>query len=596
MNNDYAVESQYETESDSDLDLPTVPSRGRASVKKDAWHLSQGKKNKSTEMFGGSTDNSELEDFVEDRARDDTRRDFDLSTYGENANVQVKSLNPVTSKGRAGLAPVPKIVESLLPSTCPTNQDSLSDESGDEMTEDENLEVNLADYKFIMNQEIISRGSNLELRSYETLITSRSANLNVRRSNYDEDTSEGDISDMADADRKPRRKTAKKAMMGKSPNLDSGNDSTDASDIEVSMRDYYTIRHENDCGDRQGRRLSLSEALNSIKFNPRFAHSVLRSLSPGPDTDEESICSDTERPKKAASKATWFHQRQLSSSDSEDDEDLTHCSDLNVTMKDYYAIRHQTAPRSDGMNEFILEMNSVESRIVVNDEDRDYREDSEYNDDTDDTEDENFELSNADDMRPLKVTHRRSAARSRRGQKKLSIPDTDQEDISCAEADLMTVDEFLHAFRNDYDMMASGNEPAVTQVRSTRNASIVDEDNGREEEHSENETLSVTRNEDGDGDTDNEDEASVNDTEMERLHSDTMTVEDLVPRARPLRLQESAEIRMVERDGLVGSVGIIVSNPMSPTADNVFGIRFMPPQPRERGNRQLAHYLLNFFL
>lgn len=586
MSGELDISSQYDsesTESGSELELPDIPARGRVKVKKDSWHLSQGRK--SQEKFGGSTDNSDLEDFVEDRPMMRSGNEFDLSKYGENATVQVKSLNPVKSKSRVGQANVPRIVESLLPNGMISEGDT--DESED--TENENLDVDFKDFKYIIHEEITSREKPLELRSYETLVTSRSANLHARKTKYEDDTSEGELSDMADSAKKPKKKSTKSKA---SKDYDSGNDSTDASDIEVSMRDYYTIRHENDI-ERHERRLSLTEALNAIKFNPnfKFAHAMRRSSSPGPATDEESLNSDN---------GTRDKKRAIEYASSESEDEVTCCSELNVTMKDYYAIRHQTATKSDGMNEFILEMNTVESRILVNDEERENKEDSEYYDTEDETvdmtrkynasqaakpkkkvavlrksrksedpptEDEDFNMTEAEDRKPPRAHHIKKKS-SRKPQKKLSLPDTDQEDVSCTENDLMTVDEFLYAFRNDYDMMKSGNEPAVTAMRSTQTVPSLQVD----EYVSENETLSMSKNDDH---SDSDD--SVNLTEMEHHHSVTMTLEDLVPRVRPNQLGENAEIRMVERDGLEGSVGIIVSNPMSPTSDNVFGIRFGAP-------------------
>lgn len=541
--NDY--ESEYATESDSDLSLPDIV-RARPSGKgpKHAWTLAQ------EEQYGGSTDNSDLEGYVEDLVIG--KKNTEMPAM-DNATVWFKSTD---SKVKGRRISVPRI--TLDDQDSIAKNGTMDDDDGwkSDTTTNEDLALNLSDYRFIMKEEVLVQHPELQLKSYESLVRAKCTNYSTSTSSRNEtiknneggsETSEGDVSDM---DVQPKKKCQK--TKAKRCDRDSGNDSTDDSDVEVSMKDYYAIRHQNDV-DRLHRRLSLQEALQTIQFRPKFQDTFgLQAHNSGPDTDEESVDSEGE------------------SGDASDDD--TEHSDVKVTMKDYYMIRKETTPKDAGMNEFILQMNPVESNVHMNSSQASPREEDV---DTDDEEmvitfdEDNASLDFKARMDEQLLSQKNTASRKcPPGQQKLKKVvrrrnlrpvkaegnDTEDEEFPCTESDIMSLKDFVYSCRTNFDMMAQGVEPTYSKIKSNPSVECQASENP-----SEDDSLSDS-------------ESYSHGTENEQVRDNSASLVDVVPNRRPGNIPV---IRIVELEGLEGPVGIICDDPRSPTTDNVFGVQFL---------------------
>ena len=145
----------------------------------------------------------------------------------------------------------------------------------------------------------------------------------------------------------------------------------------------------------------------------------------------------------------------------------------------------------------------------------------------------------------------------------------------------MTLEEFTHAHRNDFDLYqaSSGANLVSHKPGNTNDSSSLDKD-----EDSEDESLSVTDNDEernfekeNDTDTDHMQESlSLGEFYENYYYGSNNQQQDhnLVPSNLTLPV-----IRLVEMDGVMGTVGIVVPDPArSPVEDNVFGIRFVDNQ------------------
>ena len=203
-------------------------------------------------------------------------------------------------------------VPKLVTSTC--QDDSESDEPS-QATSKEDMEVSKEDFRIICNDSQLWRTNDTTLTSYNCNISS------IQKEEMDSKSEE--FSD------KEERKVS---------NQDSGKESVDNLDVT---------------GIGQGRKLSLQEALEFI---------TLSSTEGTEATDEENMASLCGSNKSSS--------RSSSSSNSSDEElEKTTYSDVGVSMIDYYKIRQETTHCQAGANEFILDMNPVQSVIISSNDD-----------------------------------------------------------------------------------------------------------------------------------------------------------------------------------------------------------------------------------
>ena len=614
-----------DTESEEEEDCCLLPDRahlgrqvGTSAKKEGHWYLDQEGEEE------GETDGSDLEGYEEVRKH---RPSIDMNSFMDNSSIQLKSLNPISKpKGAHKMVKIPSIVEDLVDKsklgqdTDGEGKDEDEDSLASVPTEDEQMEVNLADFKFILNEERLMRGQNeLELKSYQSYISTKSkvssskakkakstSKLSVE--NNTDLTSEGELSDLVFTTTSRKRKTKKKKVSSekKDENCDSGNDSsTDASDIEVSMKDYYAIRHDTDI-DLSERRLSLTEAIKAIHFNPNSKFDPRDYGLSGGLAEDEDPCTDEDSCDSNSS-------REKDTIEEEDDADKTHMSDLEVNVKDYYQIRMQTTPKDDnGMNEFILEMNPVESLIKM--------ESTEANlaSSEADTEDEEICLpQDIDDYNSPMLNRNTVKFQLRKPNstiKDLSGPDTDEEDVQvneiidrqplnkrykakpllhknktifstlkqlenvsdhedipCSENDLMNMNDFFHACRNDFDLDTFGGSASITsmQVAQFKENNSTNLDGAQEG----SEDLSIACS------NDDENEEDIK-TEIERVQDNTVTLDQFYNSVKSKKPQFMPIIRLVEVEGVDGAIGVICPDPRSPTTDKVFGIQFNEPDDR----------------
>lgn len=243
------MDNQYVEDSTDIESMPDIPPR-KSKVKhlSDSWMLSQ------RQQHEPQTDGSELEDFIMEVPK--VIPNVKISSYNSKCSVtENKDKKKGVKKGKKKSIPVQAV-------------------RGDD-TDDEHIDITAKDLQDIIQEAMDSRGKHkLFLKTHDTSIIYRS------QSKHDE--------------------------------VDQESDDTDCSDVDVSMMDYYAIRHAN-----QSTIHSKSVKRSSVYKN--FTDQIREH----PDTEEE----DTEL---------------LSKREDDNDSDV---SELEVNMKDYYVIRHETAPK-----------------------------------------------------------------------------------------------------------------------------------------------------------------------------------------------------------------------------------------------------------
>jgi len=315
----------------------------------------------------------------------------------------------------------------------------------DDLTDGEDLEISPDDFFKIVQEELNTRGkSKLKLKGHATTVSLKKTNLS-----------------------KP---LPTKCQIGE-------DEDTDCSDVDVSMIDYYAIRHQNQSTIHSKRRVKPNKL-------------VLET-----DSEEENDVKQPTKPAKA---------------DGESD-----VSDLEVNMKDYYVIRHETSPKCVS-GPFEIDFGQT-----------------------------TFECSSLKKTKGSQLVPVNPIENGR---------DTDDEDISCANNET-TFKEFLEAQsknqRKDFDLRKF--QTASTECHL--DGKKADCFSGSLSESSEEESY----------DSEPSNSASFpTEYDAEELSQD---VSALLKKQQPI-------IRLVEIDGCQGAVGV-VCEPTSPTRDNVHGIKFL---------------------
>ena len=500
-----------------------------------SWKLKQ-KKNKGDDDDDdeADTEGSDLEDFIDEDEVKRNRHQIDINDYLDNSAV-IQS---------CGKSPTRSVVEKANKAAIDRHQDSSDDE---DVTANEKLDLDLHDYRKIISEEFGGKKcSEVELRTYQAYVGSSSAVMNgdlgdqaAVRDEDDEDTSEMDASDL---------------------------ENEDALNV-----DRLKKRRKSSTASNKGlRRLSLMEALESVAQNFVEGHFE-------PSTDEELDQDD----------------------DDDDDEggDETVYSDVEVTVKDYYAIRKETTPRSDcGMNEYILDFNNVESLVRVNSADAansdiDTEEDDDDDDDDDDEDDdekvavkpsdsesesddgdtESEDLEAVDKQEKLAATlgdppptyadvvkmNRKTAHQS---------PETDEEDIqvTAAERDLLRAEEQSRLNQYNVDMTQLSGPTVSSQNRATFAVS------------SRGEKKQSPETESDDSDEENDDKSGYSNAAATDSESRCAVSASLDSFYEEMNVATAAanltSVTLNEREGLNGTIAVI-----NGSRDEVFGIRFRDP-------------------
>ncbi len=587
-------ESEYVTESeddDEDFSLPeAVLKRPASNDGADAWKLNQTNK---TEEEDASTDDSELEDFNEEATTgrvDACRADpVDLSIYVDNAMVNLTSSDQRNN---------PMAAQKVLPCVAGDESDN---ESGSQSTLPDDIDLSEAEYKQIITEELPNREENLELQTYEACICANSSIISKKGpenaevpDDCDDDTSENDLSDIA-----PKPVEEKSAPTKKDED-DSGDKSGHGRHMEENEVDRDNVTLLSDVG-RPNRRLSLQEALAEIK-TPFFSC---------PETDEDSLDEEDDEEEK----------EEEGGEEDSCESDVTSTTVLAVSMKDYYSIRHETSCKSEGMHEFILEFNQVESVLdvankAVSDSDGDDGDDTEdevlqidpnedraplerraipaikvsaakpehpkAKNEESDTDNEEMLISKEEDSRPLDLAARQDLQKTT---EKLTVDNnkeesSEEEDISCIESDLMTEKEFDRAFRNDFEM-STFYEPDTTRLNPKSTGANASESDDEGDLNVETDSC-----EEGDGvDTPVKSAATDHDVVHDSASLDDFSY-DVHPKPRPTFMPV---IRLVEMDCLSGTVGILCPDPRSPVRDEVFGIKFNEPNVSPDNTEEISN-------
>ena len=262
---------------------------------------------------------------------------------------------------------IPMIVEHLAES-------SAGESDSNELTDDSEVPLTVQDKQDIDKEHTCQAFSGPLPRS-----TSLQSIKHVCRQDAT-NTSDEDLSDSAESAVQKRKvlkylKKIRDKEKEKEKETDSSGNDTDISDLVVTDMDYYSIRHE---ADKQTKpREFIIEQQDSDPLRELFEHD--------PQSDKDS---DT--------------------------------SDLIVTDKDYYSIRHETDANFLKQKEFDISLpqKGLMSRIQTFDES-----DCEEN------------WKPATDLPRFKTEEDK---------------DTDEEDIKCEEGDIMTLEEFIEAFTTNY--------------------------------------------------------------------------------------------------------------------------------------------------
>ncbi len=453
------------------------------------WELSQ---KKAREDDDGSTDESDLEDFYPE-SRSPRYSIVDLGLYTDTYTIS-------QSQNRKG---------SRLAGREQEPMSQVDDDALSNVTEDDIVEVNLADYKGIMEEEILLRDHD------DTLLTSYQCQ--VKSSHSLDDDVKITINNETDEEVSEEEEPFNSKL--------------------AQTRSPIRVKKAN------------------VGWQDIAKHDMDGEISTDPETDEASCGSE----------------KGTSSCNNEEDGDQTCDSEVDVSMNDYYMIRHQTASKEHGLNDLIQRLNELDSSVNL----------AEHNDNSD-TEDEEFHACQ-EEVRHLQGLADISAATDGFNERKcvanrsklveslfLEVPDIDrrnsnesvEETFNCSEQDFMTAKEFMSAFRNDYDLQTSSDPMTVIQSSAPKKPEVKIE--GEVESESESQLLSDESICDKDPNLQTLNDDFSDSVSLDDFYQDMMSQPHI-----------SQTIRMIEMDGVNGTVGVLSPNEEYPP-DDVFGVRFLP--------------------
>ncbi len=202
---------------------------------------------------GNSTDDSELEDFVPE-TRSPRYSIIDMTAYTERSKVSVRS-----AKDHGAKKPAPSSSKADEESS-----DEEEEEGDSEATQSDDFKVDYPGYREILREQLTSRDrEDTALRSYEATVSSNSKGGGAGCSDrsypfLDEDTDEEQEEEVQQQPKQQQQQPkvsfapeevedegelTDEGSLDKS-SLDGEDDDTRASDLEVTMKDYYQIRKQ----------------------------------------------------------------------------------------------------------------------------------------------------------------------------------------------------------------------------------------------------------------------------------------------------------------------------------------------------------------
>lgn len=209
----------------------------------------------------------------------------------------------------------------------------------------------------------------------------------------------------------PKRKQMRRTIK-RQEEKECSSDDTDTSDLIVTDKEYYSIRHETE-------------------------YHI--------ESQREFIVSDDEAGKAEEQKTTQ--------QDEEEDEDGndTDTSDLEVTNKEYYTIRHETEVSVRKEKEFVISFSPKKNMIRMQSCD---------------------ETSNlGDPWKPATDLFRVEDEKDE---------ETTDDDISCEEEDFMTFDEFMQAHKTDYSFKIYSKDKVRSDTCFKEEEVVVEDDSSTE--------------------------------------------------------------------------------------------------------------------
>ena len=190
-------------------------------------------------------------------------------------------------------------------------------------------------------------------------------------------------------------------------------DDTDTSDLIVTDREYYSIRHETEYQIESQREFIVSD-------------------------------DEVEKPKE---QETALQQDE----EEEEDENDTDTSELEVTNKEYYTIRHETEARTRQEKEFIISFSPKRNMIRMQSCD---------------------ETSNlGDPWKPATDLFRVDDDKDE---------ETTDDDISCDEEDFMTFDEFMEAHKTNYSFKIYSKDKVRSDTCFKEEEEVVEDESSTE--------------------------------------------------------------------------------------------------------------------
>ena len=424
------------------------------------------------------SDNTDESDVDDiEESVDSQRQAIDLSYWTESFSTNERHYN---NKG---------------PMTLKVNEGSKSEEScysDDETTSQHTchdlLEVSAPEYDIICNDAKVYDGNETVLTPYESRVASKTFSVEDLEQDEKRLKMKSTGSDEVTID-----------SLTKNSTTDSGKESPEY--LEVTQEQ---LSH---------RKYSLQEALENIQIND----------------DQESMKTD----EGALSVAND------NSDDSSTDEETAY-SDVAVNMKEYYKIRHETTSCRKGQNEFVLEMNPVQSIIQASS--IDYKSDASHSD---------GEYDSIEESGSCQKIVANEVKTDKEGQilEEVSNKSTSEEDISgCGET-----------FKQD--------EIEKAKLKLTSHSTIV------------NQSQYVAESEAAKAD-DNTDVSAISIDDQEASFSTGIEAINLSLSSGTSSHHRKTDItnhifRIQERNNLVGTIAIICSSQKAHIQDDVHGVRFL---------------------
>jgi hypothetical protein len=341
----------------------------------------------------------------------------------------------------------------------------------DEHTDDEHLEMTPLEFKQIVREELIARGQcPMALKTYEAHISyKQSKKLPLQNDNSKQESSED----------------------------------TDCSDIDVTMKDYYAIRHH--------------------------------SMKPYESTKQEHTMMEADQPKKVESSPE--SEEEDTDEDDSDSVSIKYLpkqdsgeSDVEVTMHDYYAIRYESTPKVAPDRAFAIDLGSLTSQALSM-----------------------KDCNGRPILKPIlkpQVMQQYPIDSGKDTHGKLAV--------SISKDGLMTYDEWKLAHDSNVDLskiLSSTSSKATTAATNSSKKIPIEESEEEFEEEEESCSYAMSSN-------------------SASMITECVKAEDVFPNIQTEKKTVRPIIRLIEIDGVQGTVGVVCAT-RSPTRDDVHGIRFL---------------------